>query len=210
MKLFRRAGWGSALIEYQLAVYGLPFEPLDVEDLFQSPAGRAMVERHNPLGQIPTLLLDDGRVLTESAAITLWLADLTGSDALVPGPAAPERVDFLRWLIFLVANIYPCFTYADDPARFVSTEGAQKPFRVAVNAYEKRLWAQMEAAAGAPWFLGPRFSAIDIYLAVMTRWRPGKAWFSAEAPRLSAIAAAVDALPQLQAVVAANYDPLLD
>ena len=210
MKLYARPGWGSALIEYQLAFHGLPFERVMLEDLFQSAAGREAVARVNPVGQIPTLLLEDGQVLTESAAITLWLADRTASDALVPAPGAPERAAFLRWLIFLVANIYPCFTFADDPARFVSVEEARKPFREAVDAHEQRLWAMVETAAAGPWFLGARLSAIDIYIAVMTKWRPGRAWFAANAPRLSAIATAVEAIPALRDAIAANHDPLTD
>ena len=50
------------------------------------------------------------------------------------------------------------------------------------------LWRQVEGAAGSPWFLGERFSALDIYLAVMTRWRPKRGWFESETPRLFAIA----------------------
>ena len=210
MKLYARPGWGSAIVEYQLAFLGLPFERILVDDLFLAPAARAQLQPLNPLAQIPTLLLDDGSVLTESAAITLWLADLTGTDTLVPVPAAPERPAFLRWLVFLVANIYPCFTYADDPARFVPLAAAQQPFRDAVNAHEQQLWRQMDSAAGTPWFLGEHFSAIDIYLAVMTKWRPGRDWFRAETPKLFAIATAVEALPQLQSIIAANHDPLID
>ena len=210
MKLFRRAGWGSALVEYQLAWYSLPHTLEDVDDLFKSEKARAAVRTVNPVAQIPTLVLDDGTVLTESAAITLWLAEQVGSDELVPGPGTPERAAFLRWLVFLVANIYPCFTFADDPARFVEVESARQPFREAVNAHQKRLWEAVEAAAGSPWFLGDRFSALDIYLAVMTKWRPGRAWFAREALRLSAIATAVEAMPALADVIAANHDPLLD
>jgi GST-like protein len=210
MKLFRRAGWGSALVEYQLAWYGTPHVLEEVDDLFGSADARDAVRTFNPVAQIPTLLLDDGTVLTESAAITLWLAELTGRDDLVPGPGSPERPAFLRWLVFLVANIYPCFTFADDPARFVAVEDARKPFREAVNAHEERLWATVEAAASSPWFLGDRMSALDIYIAVMTRWRPGRAWFVREAPRLHAIAVATEALSALADVIAANHDPLLD
>lgn len=210
MKLFRRAGWGSALVEYQLAWYRQPVELEEVEDLFQSDAGRDALAPFNPVRQIPTLLLDDGTVLTESAAITLWLAEQIGSQELVPGPGSPERAAFLRWLVFLVANIYPCFTFADDPSRFVSAPDAQKPFREAVNAHQKRLWETVEAAAGSPWFLGDRFSALDIYIAVMSKWRPGRAWFARETPRLHAVATAVEALPALAGVIAANHDPLLD
>lgn len=210
MKLYARPGWGSAIVEYQLAFYGLPFERVEVEDLFQSEAGREAVRAVNPVAQIPTLLLEDGTVLTESAAITLWLADRTGSDALVPGAGALERPAFLRWLIFLVANIYPCFTFADDPSRFVSVEEARQPFRAAVNAHAERLWGHVEAAAGEPWFLGSRMSALDAYLAVMTRWRPGTPWFEANAPKILAAGQRFAALPGVDAAVEANTDPLLD
>lgn len=210
MKLYGRPGWGSAIVEYQLAFYGLPYERVVVEDLFQSAVGRNALRALNPIGQIPTLILADGSVMTESAAITLWLADHSGSDALVPGPGSAERAQFLRWLIFLVANIYPCFTFADDPARFVDAEAARKPFRAAVNAHAERLWGHVEAASGEPWFLGARMSAIDAYLAIMTRWRPGTPWFEANAPRLLAAGKRFEALPGVDAAVAANQDPLLD
>src|SRR6202023_1828089 len=44
-------------------------------------------------------------------------------------------------------------TYADDPARFVPGEAAQKGFRANVDDYAQRLWRQLEAVAGQPWFL---------------------------------------------------------
>lgn len=60
----------------------------------------------------------------------------------------------------------------------------------------------MEAAAGAPWFLGERFSALDLYLVMLTRWRPRRAWFDAHAPRLAAIADRAAALPAVAPVLA--------
>jgi GST-like protein len=145
--------------------------------------------------------------MTESAAITLHLADLTGRDDLVPGPTAPERAAFLRWLVFLVANIYPTFTYADLPERFVKTAGAGAAFRSEVDDYGKRLWTMVEGAAGAPHFLGRRYSALDIYLAVMTHWRPRAAWFAEHAPRLAAAAASASAMSALAPVLARNFPP---
>ena len=116
-RLFARPGWGSALVETQLAWYCLPYEIEDLDDLFKSTTARERLRLVNPLAQVPTLLLPDGQVLTESAAITLHLADATQSADLVPGPGETARPAFLRWLVFLVANVYPTFTYADDPAR---------------------------------------------------------------------------------------------
>ena len=203
--LHGRAGWGSVLVEAQLAWYGLPFRFEPVDDLFASAAAREALGRVNPIAQVPTLILPDGRVMTESAAITLHLADVTRREDLVPGPQAAERAAFLRWLVFLVANVYPCFTYADDPSRFVEAEASRKPFRKAVDAWQQRLWTAVEEACGAPWFLGPRFSALDIYLAAMTHWRPRRAWFAAHAPRVHAAALAAEARPELAEVWRRNF-----
>jgi len=204
-QLFGRKGWGSALTELQLGWYGLPYRFEEVGDLFTSEEARRELAKVNPVAQLPTLVLPDGTVMTESAAITLHLADVTGSTELVPPAGDPARPHFLRWLVFTVANIYPTFTYADDPARFVTGEAAQKAFRDSVDAYAIRLWRMMEDAAVGPWFLGERFSALDIYIAVMTRWRPRRAWFAENAPRLSAIALAGEAQPRLTEAWAKNF-----
>lgn len=200
-------GWGSALVEAQLDAYGLPWRYQASGDLFASAEARERLRVLNPLSQVPVLELPDGTVMTESAAITLHLADRTGRDDFVPGPQAPERAAFLRWLVFLVANVYPTFTYADEPTRFVKDEAAAKAFRAEVDAYAQRLWLAVEAAAGAPWFLGERCSAIDIFLAVMTRWRPRRDWFAQHAPRLHAAALRADELPALSAMRARNFPP---
>ena len=203
-KLYGRPGWGSAIVEAQLVWYGLPFTLEPVGDLLREPESRKALEKINPLAQVPTLVLPDGTVMSESAAITLLLADITANESLVPGPGAPERAKFLRWLIFIVANIYPTFTYADDPARFVSINAARDPFRAATDAYAQRLWRQVESEAGAPWFLGERFSALDIYIGLMTRWRPKRGWFEMETPRLFAIARRADTVPELKDMWARN------
>lgn len=208
-QLFGRAGWGSVLTESQLVWYGLPYRFEEVDDLFASAPARERLARVNPLSQIPTLVLPDGQVMTESVAITLHLADVTGDSSLVPAVGDPTRPKFLRWLVFMVANIYPTFTYADDPARFVTGEEAQAAFRKSVDAYTIRLWRMVEGEIAGPWFLGNRFSAMDIYIAVMTRWRPRRDWFAEHAPSLNAIAQAVDAEPKLAAVWARNFPVLL-
>ncbi len=205
MQLYAHAGWGSAIVEAQLAWYGVDFELVESGDLFKDETAREQLAVINPLSQIPTLVLDTGEILTESAAITLYLADMTGSDALVPGPGSRERCAFLRWLVFIVANIYPTYTYADDPARFVAEETARKPFFKAVTAYAERLYGQLENAAASPWFLGERMSALDIYIGVMTHWRPGKAWHEANSPRLTGIACKIGEKPAVRAVLDRNF-----
>ena len=202
LTLYGELGWGSAIVEAQLAWYGFEYELEQVGDLFKSAdaqyadARRRLVSA-NPLAQVPTLVLADGTIMTESAAITLLLAEIANDDSLVPPAGDSARPAFLRWLIFLVANLYPTYTYADDPSRFVEVKDAQQPFKDAVNRYACKPYSLLEREAGQPWFLGGRFSALDIYLTVMTRWRPRRTWHAEHAPCLFAIATKTEGLERL-------------
>jgi GST-like protein len=200
MKLYGEPGWGSAIIEAQLEWYGLDYDFERVGDLFKSAESRSKLSLINPLAQIPTLVMADGTLMTESAAITLRLADLAGNETLVPGPESAERAAFLRWLIFIVANIYPTYTYADDPSRFVEDADAQQSFLSTVNDYARRMYGVLASDARQPWYLGERFSALDIYICVLTRWRPSRQWFAENAPALFAIASATEKIATLRAV----------
>jgi GST-like protein len=204
MQLFGEPGWGSGIVEAQLDWYGLEYDFERVGNLFKEAQGRQRLGAVNPLAQVPTLVLGDGAVLTESAAITLHLAELMGTDSLVPASGDAARATFLRWLVYFVANVYPTYTYGDEPARFVDGAEAQQSFRSHVDAYAKRLYSVLEGVAGAPWFLGERFSALDIYVCVMTRWRPKRPWFATNTPNLTAIALRTEQLPQLAACWARN------
>lgn len=200
MRLYGEPGWGSAIIEAQLDWYGLDYEFVKVGDLFRDPEAQARVSGLNPVVQVPTLEMPDKSVLTESAAITLLLSEMTGDDSLVPMPGSDARAAFLRWLVFIVANVYPTYTYADHPPRFVESEEAQQAFRKAVDEYAIKLYGILEENAGGKWFLGERFSALDIYICVMSRWRPGREWFAETAPNLSAAIAATESIDKLKPV----------
>ncbi len=207
--LYGNPGWGSAIVESQMAWYGLPCTIEDVEILFTSEAARTLLAPLNPITQLPTLVLPDQTVMTESAAITLHLADVVhppgAGHSLVPPVGDPQRPVFLRWLVFMVANIYPTFTYADDPSRFVDDPAAQAGFRAKVDAYAQRLWRAVEEKAGSPWFLGAHFSAMDLYIGVMTHWRPKRPWFAANCAALHRIAEAAEAEPALRAAWRRNF-----
>lgn len=76
-----------------------------------------------------------------------------------------------------------------SPAKWVEdTQQGAKQLRESTDRHRQALWLQLEEAAGAPWFLGSRMSAIDLYVAVMTHWRPGRKWFAPHTPRLLSIA----------------------
>jgi GST-like protein len=208
VKLYGEPGWGSALIEAQLDWYQLDYEFEAVGNLFKSGRARDKLAEINPIAQVPALVMDDGSIMTESAAITLLLAEQRNDESLVPGVGSAERAAFLRWLVFVVANIYPTYTYADEPSRFVSAENVQQDYSDKVLEWGKGMYRVLEKTAGQPWFLGERFSAIDIYVCLMTRWEPGREWFEAHAPKLFSIASATERNDRLRATWKRNFPEL--
>jgi GST-like protein len=67
------------------------------------------------------------------------------------------------------------------------------------------LWRHVERSITPdPWFLGSKFSALDIYVTVMNHWRPNASWFATQCPKLSAIAEAGRGLSALQKVWSRN------
>ncbi|MFT3774005.1 MAG: glutathione S-transferase family protein [Minicystis sp.] len=202
-RLFAARGWGSAIAEAMLTLAAIPYEREEIDPSAPGP-DRDRLLAANPLGQLPTLVLPDGTPLTESAAITLRAAEIAPHAGLAPAADDADRTAFLRWLVFLVAALYPTFTYGDDPKRWVTT--ASDELRKSTDAHRVALWQQLERAAVGPWFLGARFSAIDVYISVMTRWRPGRAKLAEACPKLLAIARAVDDKPELAPVWAKNFE----
>ena len=197
-------GCGNAIVEAAFALAGVPLETEEV-DYSAGSATRERLLAVNPLGQVPVLILPDGRVLTESLAILHYLDDLEPGAKLVPPPGDRTRAAFYRWSVFLVAAIYPTFTYGDDPAKWVASAEGSKELRESTDRHREALWMQVEAAAGEPWFLGERRSALDLYLAAMTRWRPGVLWFAKRTPKLVAIAKRAAALDAVAPVIARNF-----
>ncbi len=194
---------GSVIVECAFALAGLP---LTVETLDQSPgsASLARLLEFNPLGQVPVLLMPDGNVLTESLAMLFYVHDLAPEIGLVPSNDPASRARFFHWAVFLVAAVYPTFTYGDEPRRWVEEASAAR-LRQSTDQHRMDRFTQMEAAAGGPYFLGEAMSGIDLYLAAMIHWRPRAAWFELEAPKLAAIARRVAALPKLAPILSRHF-----
>jgi GST-like protein len=204
--LIASKGCGSMIVEAALALAKLPHEVEMIPYVEPGPQ-RDRLLALNPLGQVPTLMLPDGRAMAESAAILLHIADQAPKAGLIPAAKDPARPMFLRWLEFIVAAIYPTFTYGDDPMRWAGDEAAGKHLRQATDEHRKELWRYFAAQNPCePWVLGETFCALDLYVAVMNMWRPGPAWFKKECPALADIAARVAKLDALGVVWARNVD----
>ncbi len=204
--LFGARGWGSTLAEGALEWTGIPYEFVSVEGFDAPGPARDRLLAVNPLARVPTLVAPDGLVLTESAAIVLHLAELKPAAGLAPPPGHAARPAFLNRLVWFVSALYPTFTYRDYPERWAPAAADQLVANI--DAFRQSLWRQFEAELGdGPWVLGDAPSALDLYVAAMSRWRPRRAWLGAHCPRLLDLAERADALPQIAGAIARNFPP---
>lgn len=190
---------GSVIVEMAFELAGIPYTVKEIAYEKPGPTRDALFDV-NPLGQLPAVVLEDGTIMTETLAILMAIDDMNPAIGLVPKAGEPERNRFLRWAVYLVAAVYPTYTYGDEPDRWVYNEAAAgKNLRQTTDKRREGLYQVLEAEAhpDGPFFFGPRFTAIDLYLAVMIGWRPGKEWFEWKAPRLLRAALAVRSKPEL-------------
>lgn len=204
-ELIGSKGCGSVVVELALTLAGTGFDTTDLPYL-ERGAGRDRLLSLNPLGQVPTLLLPDGTVMTESAAMILHLADVAPGSGLAPDRDHPQRPAFLNLLVLLVAAIYPTFTFGDDPASLAGEgEGAAR-LRAATEARKAAMWQSIEAGiTPSPFVFGDAPTGVDLYLAVMRWWRPGRAWFDEHCPKITAVADAVADQPDLKRILDRHF-----
>jgi GST-like protein len=203
-QLYGARGWGSTLAEAALAWVGATFEFIDVEGFDQLGPARDRLLTLNPLARVPTLVAPDGGIMTESAAIVLRLAELHPDSGLAPLPDDPLRPAYLNRLIWFVSVLYPTFSYRDYPERWAPDAAEQLVERI--DEFRRSLWLQLESEVGdSGWVLGERPSALDIYVCVMSHWRPRRAWIAEHCPELHRIALVTEKLPALAPVMARNF-----
>jgi glutathione S-transferase len=203
-KLYARPGAGSMAIEAALAECGVPHQVVDLE---RGPDGRhpAFFYRINPMGQVPTLILPDDSVMTESAAMLIYLADLYPGTGLAPPVSSPARARYLRWLVYLATTVYMSDLrmyypqrYTDDPA------GAAAVKRVALSGMAREFEIFAEALGEGPYVLGETFSAVDIFAAMLATWNADVPAFFARHPNIKALHDLVAARPRIAKVWARN------
>src|SRR5471030_1351247 len=69
-------------------------------------SGQSDPKNPNPTGKVPALM-HDGKLVTESAAICLYLSDAFPRARLGPAVGAHDRADYLTWLFFYAAEVKP-------------------------------------------------------------------------------------------------------
>ena len=198
-------GTGSVPVEAALTLLDLPYRLADGvmwDDVGTTEAVAAV----NPMRQLPAVILPGGELMTESAAILIWLADDHPEARLAPTMSQLARPAFLRWMSFCAAQIYSLYWLRDDPSRIADTEAGQA---LVVERTAERIaacWRVMEAGVDpGRYLLGDDLTVLDLYVTVMSRWGPRRRRFYEIAPKMARVVRRIDADPRLAALWADRF-----
>jgi glutathione S-transferase len=118
-----------------------------------APAYRAI----NPMGKVPALV-DEGVVVTETAAICAYVADRVPSPQLAPLEGSPARGAYYRWMFFGPSCIEPALTQKRTGLEVPKSTAGWGSFDLVMDTLEGA------TAAAEPWLLGERFTMADVVI----------------------------------------------
>ncbi len=198
-------GAGSVMVEAALTLLGLPYEVVETT-IFSGDGRDDRLEAVNPMRQVPALVLPSGELMTESAAILIWLADDHPEARLSPTMANVARPAFLRWMAYVSSAIYALYWIRDDPSRIIDDAAIGEEAKRRLGRRITDCWGMMDAQVDpGRYILGDDLSVLDLYVTVVSRWAEGRRRFYEAAPKLARVVRRVDADPRLAAFWAERF-----
>lgn len=146
----------------------------------------------NPMGKVPTIIHHahgGDRVVTEAAAICLYLAEMHPEAGLLPNDA--ETAPYLRWTFFAAGPLEQCIT--SRALKFEPTP--EQEAMAGWGSFERTMGTLDKFLSGTTWVCGDRFTMADVYVGSAVDWGltfgifPPNESFVAYAERLQARAA---------------------
>ena len=195
-RLYWNSNTGAFSIEAALTLCQAPFDGQRVDHKAGEHREAAYLAI-NPAGQIPALILPDGTVITETAAMLLHLAEAFPRSSTWPRHETERAVAF-RWLIFASAQLYETDLRYSYPERYVSEPGCAEAARQAAHERIDRLWAIVaEVLEPGPFLFGERMTLLDPYLAMIAGWHYDAPKLWAAQPRVRRLAQAASSRPDI-------------
>jgi glutathione S-transferase len=200
-KLYNVRRWGSMAPHFVLEELSVPYQNIWLTpEQVRSPEFREV----SPLGFIPALGLDDGRVIVESMAIIAYLTEAHSGHRLAPQPGTSDNAVYLSTLAFIAFNIYAMMNFAEFAADYSDDPAVQNQIRSAAeNSYQRTfdiLNARLEEEG--PFLLGEEFSAADLYLFSMTVWaKPSERALHERCQAIARLCQHVRGRPKLEAAL---------
>jgi glutathione S-transferase len=196
-KLYWAPGSGAMAPQALFEEIGVEYEKIVIDFEKEEHKGEEFLSV-NPMGQIPALVLPDGTLMTETAAMLAHIVDRYPEAKLAPPAGSADSARFLRWLFFLGSNVYPAILrvyyserYSTDPTAAEGIKGA------AESELDEQFKILDDALDPGPYLVGEAFSAVDILLWMLIQWHPDPARMFEEAPRIKRFSELLQARPAI-------------
>jgi GST-like protein len=204
--LYGKKGSGSASAQAALEIIGAPYRVVETASWEPNDAFAELLKL-NPLGQIPTLVLPDGSVLSESAAILIHLGSAHPDSGLLPRDAS-VRAQAIRGLVFIAANCYAAISIIDFPERWCENadEATLERIRAGSRARLHRHWEMFaDLFPAQPYLGGEKVGALDILAAVVSKWSGSRVHLQQAHPAFHATLLRIEAQPKVAPVFAQHW-----
>ena len=206
--LYGKKGSGSASTQVALDVIGAPYRIVETASWDTNDAYVELL-KVNPLGQIPTLVLEDGSALSESAAILMHLGEAHAESGLLPRDAS-ARAQALRGLVFIPANCYAAISVIDFPERWCADadndDAVKDRIRAGTRARLHRHWEIFaDLFPARPYLGGSELGALDILAAVVSKWSGARKHLQQARPAFYETLMRIEAHPKVAAVFAQHW-----
>ena len=172
----------GAIVRWMLEEVGRPYD--EVVLAFGPSMKTAEYRAINPMGKVPAIV-HGGRVVTEAAAICLYLADVFREAGLYP--QEEEKADYYRWTFFAAGPL----EHAVTSRAMDWTVPSERRGTVGFGSYENTVDTLEGALEGRDFICGGRFTAADVYVGSAVMWGmqfgtiPRRPAFEAYGERLS-------------------------
>jgi glutathione S-transferase len=164
MKLYFSPGACSLSPHIVLREAGVAFDLEQVDVRAKKTKSGEDFYQVNPKGQVPTLVLDDGDILTEGPVIVQYIADQAPASKLAPPVGTKERYHLQEWLNFITSELHKNFSPLYRP----TTPDDYRP--IARDNLAGRFGYVDKHLADRSYLTGDTFTVADAYLFVMTNW----------------------------------------
>lgn len=165
MKLYYSRGACSLVVRILLHEIGVAVEYEAVDLKTKKTETGSDFLKVNSKGQVPTLVLDNGEVLTENAVIHQYLADTYHATQLLPIIGDFARYRVLEWTNFVTTELHKGFSPLFNSE--VSQELKEKIF---IPILRKKLTYVDRRLEGHKYLFKDTFTIPDPYLFVMLVW----------------------------------------
>ncbi len=190
----------AATVVWMLEELGLDYE-LRFMDFASGAHKTPEILQLNPMGKLP-ILADGEQIVTEVAAIGLYLADRYALGRLAPLPDDPRRGTYLRWTLFAPSVI--------EPGAIAKANGWQsKPSQVGWGKHEDILSAIESAISHGDFLLGDQFTMADVIFGGTLRYMVLFKMLEAT-PTIAAYVARLAARPALLKAEARNQAVIVE